>query len=333
MKKRTAAILSAVALFLTLAVGHAPAAEKLPPLGKDVTIWFDTGGPVGGPYNTIVQNGATQAASDLGCDLKLLYSDWNPERMIENFKTALAARPDGIVVMGHPGDGAYAPFIQEAFDAGVLVTCVDTNLPKALEKYKSRGFGSIGTDPDIMGTTLAREALVRSGLKKGDRAFIWGLKRLEERGRRALAMIRTLEEAGLVVDYIEISPEVDKDTAMGVPIVTAYLSSHPDCKMMLIDHGALTSQMENFLKAAGVGPDAIFVGGFSLSPATASAIENGYVDLVSEMQPYLLGYLSVAQIVLTKKYGFTGLEIDTGGGLVHKGNIALVAPLAKKGIR
>lgn len=333
MKKCAAAILSASALCLILAVGHAPAADKLPPLGKNVTIWFDTGGPVGGPYNTIVQNGAAQAASDLGCDLKLLYSDWNPERMIENFKTALAARPDGIVVMGHPGDGAYAPFIQEAFDAGVLVTCVDTNLPKALEKYKSRGFGSIGTDPDVMGTTLAKEALVRSGLKKGDRAFIWGLKRLEERGRRALAMIRTLEEAGLVVDYIEISPEVDKDTAMGVPIVTAYLSSHPDCKMMLIDHGALTSQMENFLKAAGVGPDAIFVGGFSLSPATASAIENGYVDLVSEMQPYLLGYLSVAQIVLTKKYGFTGLEIDTGGGLVHKGNIALVAPLAKKGIR
>ena len=91
--------------------------------------------------------------------------------------------------------------------------------------------------------------------------------------------------------------------------------------------------MEIFLKAAGVGPNQVFVGGFSLSPATATGIENGYIDLVSEMQPYLLGYLSVAQIALTKKYGFTGLEIDTGGGLIHKDNIALIAPLAKKGIR
>jgi hypothetical protein len=33
------------------------AGNKLTPLGQDVTIWFDTGGPVGGPYNTIVQNG------------------------------------------------------------------------------------------------------------------------------------------------------------------------------------------------------------------------------------------------------------------------------------
>jgi len=332
MKKLITAIMLMM-LCALLTAGGTPAEDKLPPLGRDITIWFDTGGPVGGPYNTIVQNGATQAAADMGCDIKLLYSDWNPEKMIENFKTALSARPNGIVAMGHPGDGAYAPFIQEAIDAGIQVTCVDTDLPQSREKYKSKGFGSIGTNPDVMGTTLAREALVRSGLKKGNRAFIWGLKRLEERGRRARAMIRTLEGAGLIVDYIEISPEVDKDTSMGAPIIAGYLASHPDCGMMLIDHGALTSQMGNFLKSAGVKPDDIFVGGFSLSPATATAIEDGYVDLVSEMQPYLLGYLSVAQIVLTQKYGFTGLEIDTGGGLVHKANIGLVAPLAQKGIR
>ena len=72
----------------------AGAGQRLEPLGKGITIWFDTGGPAGGPCNTIVQNGALQAASDLGCDLKLLYSDWNPENMIANFKTALAARPN-----------------------------------------------------------------------------------------------------------------------------------------------------------------------------------------------------------------------------------------------
>lgn len=322
-----------VATLLLLMATTTVSGVTLPPLGKGIDIWFDTGGPVGGPYNTVVQNGATQAASDLGADITFLYSDWNPEQVVANMKKSLAAAPDGVVLMGLPGDDSLAPFIDEAFEKGIIVTSVDTALPRTLEKYKSRGFGFIGTDYDVMGTMLAEESLERSGLKKGDRALVWGLKRREERGRRARAMIGTLESAGVVVDYIEISPEVDKDSAMGVPIVTGYLASHPDCKMMLIDHGALTSQMENFLRAAGVGPDEIFVGGFSLSPATATAIENGYVDLVSEMQPYLLGYLSVAQIVLTKQYGFTGLKFDTGGGLVHKNNIGLVAPLAKKGIR
>lgn len=331
---KTKLILSCLVVFLVALGVNAPAIFAKPqPLGEGVTIYFDTGGPAGGPYNTIVQNGAVQAASDLGAELKLIYSDWNPEKMIENFKMATAAQPDGIVVMGHPGDDAYMPFIKEAIADNILVTCVDTDLPQVRDNYKAKGFGSIGTDPVVMGTTLAQEALKQSGLKKGDRALIWGLKRLKERGRRARAMISSLEEAGIVVDYIEISPEVDKDTAMGTPIITGYLASHPDNKMILVDHGALTSQMGNFLRTAGVKPDEIFVGGFSLSPATAEAIEEGYVDLVSEMQPYLLGYYSVAQIVLTKKYGFTGLEIDTGGGLVHKENIHLVAPLAKKGIR
>ena len=39
------------------------------------------------------------------------------------------------------------------------------------------------------------------------------------------------------------------------------------------------------------------------------------------------------QIVLSKKYGFSGLNIETGAGFVHKGNIDLIAPLAKKGLR
>lgn len=333
MKKTAVRMIIIIACVLSLSMPFADASEKLARLGEGITIWFDTGGPVGGPYNTIVQNGAMQAATDMGCDVKYLYSDWNPEKVVENFKQAVAASPDGIVLMGLPGDDALEPFIKEAFDKGILVTCVDTNLPETLKKYNSKGFGFIGTDYDVMGTVLTTEALKRSGLKKGDRAMIWGLKRLEDRGRRARAMIRTLEEAGLIVDYIEISPEVDKDSAMGTPVITGYIAGHPDCKMILVDHGALTSQMENFLKTAGVKPGEIFVGGFSLSPATATAIENGYVNLVSEMQPYLLGYLSVAQIVLTKRYGFTGLEIDTGGGLVDKDNIGLLAPLAKKGIR
>ena len=218
-------------------------------------------------------------------------------------------------------------------DAGVLVTCVDTDLPKIRKEYQSRGFGVLDTDPDVMGTKLTKEALAHSEICKGSRVFVWGQKVMQERGRRARAMIRTLEEAGMVVDYFEISPEISKDTALGTPVITGYLASHPDCKMMLIDHGALTSQMENFLKTAGVGPNEIYVGGFSLSPATATAIEHDYVDVVLEMQPYLLGYFGVAQIVLTKRYGFTGLRIDTGGGLITKQNIALIAPLAKQGIR
>lgn len=301
--------------------------------GEGMRVWFDTGGPVGGPYGTIVANGAKQAAADLGCELSLVYSDWSPEKMIENFKNGLAMEPDGMVIYGSPGDDAYEPLIREAIDKGIVVTTIDTELPRLQPLFQPKGFGYVGPDSWKQGEDLAKEILRRGDFKEGDKAFVWGLKRLENRGRRAKGIIKGLEDGGLKVDYLEISPEVDKDTALGTPIITGYLSSNPDCKIIVMDHGALTSQVGNFLRATGIKPGEIFAAGFSLSPATASAIEEGYLTLVSEQQPYLMGYLSVLQVVQTKKYGFGGLVIDTGGGFVSAENVGLIAPLAAKGIR
>lgn len=309
------------------------ASAALEQSGKGIKIWFDTGGPVGGPYNTIVQNGAKQAAADLGCRIEFVYSDWNPEKMIDNFKKALAARPDGIVVMGHPGDDTYAPFIKEAESSGIIVTAADTELPALMTKYQAAGFGYAGVNNYARGKALATEALNRFGLKKSSRALVWGLKSQPTRGLSSKALVETLETAGLKVDYLEITPEIDKDASLGTPVITAYLAANPDCDIVIMDHGALTAQLENFFRAANVKPDEIIGAGFSLSPATATAIKNGYVDLVGDGQPYLQGYLPVLQIVMTKRFGFSGLEIETGGGFIHAGNIDLIAPLAEKGIR
>ncbi|MCG8639800.1 MAG: substrate-binding domain-containing protein [Desulfobacterales bacterium] len=327
MKKSLTALVL-VALFCAIAMAN-PAKQT----GEGIRIWFDTGGPVGGTYNTIVYNGAKTAARDIGAEITFLYSDWQSEKMIANFKKALASKPTGIVIMGHPGDQAFAPFIEEAHAGGIIVTSIDTPLPLNHAKYQPHGFGYIGPDNYLQGRAMAKETIRRYGMKKDDRAFVWGLKRLPTRGRRAVGIIEVLEEKGVIVDYLEISPEIDKDPSLGTPVLTGYISSHPDCRLMIVDHGALTAQMGNFLRAAGVGPEQINVAGFSLSPATAAAIKDGYVDLVGDAQPFLLGYLSVLQIALTEKYGFSGLNIDTGGGFIDQANLSVIEPLAKQGLR
>lgn len=137
-------------------------AQNPEPTGKGLKIWFDTGGPVGGSYNTIVYNGAKAAANDIGATMTYLYSDWQSEKMIANFKKALASKPDGIVVMGHPGDAAYKPFIDEARSKGIIVTSVDTPLPESLASYQAQGFGYIGPDNYIQGRMMASERLFRN---------------------------------------------------------------------------------------------------------------------------------------------------------------------------
>jgi simple sugar transport system substrate-binding protein len=121
------------------------------------------------------------------------------------------------------------------------------------------------------GHALGAEAVKRFGLKAGDRAMVWGLLSQPTRGLRTKGVIDALKEAGLVVDYIEIDAATNKDPAAGTPTFTGYVSSHPDVKLVVTDHGGLTATLETYLKAAGKGPMISMASAFDMSPATLAA--------------------------------------------------------------
>jgi len=300
---------------------------------EGIRIRFFCGGPPGGPFASVVYRGAKAAEEDLGCTVEYVFSDWDPEKMVTQFKEAIASKPDGIAIMGHPGDDALDPLIDQAFEQGIIVTSQNTTLPKAEAKYKARGFGYVGQELYEPGYMLGKSAVDMFGLKEGDRAMVWGLLSQPTRGLRTKGVIDALKEKGLVVDYLEISPEVNAEAPLGVPVFTGYVSSHPDVKLVVTDHGALTATLETFFRAAGLGPDDVVGAGFDLSPATLEAIRGGYTDLVLDQQQFLQGYLPVLQLCMSIKYKFSGLHIDTGSGLIHAGNVEEIAPLVEEGIR
>jgi len=300
---------------------------------EGVKIVFFPGGPPGCPFGTVVYNGAVAAAADLGADVEYMFSDWNTEKMVTQFKEAVATKPDGIAIMGHPGDDAFEALVDDAEAKGIIVTSQNTTLPRIEAKYKGVGFGYVGQELYASGYMLGQEAIRKTGFGKGDRAMVWGLLKEPTRGLRTKGVIDALEEAGMTVDEIEISADVDADATAGVPVFTGYVSAHPDVKLVCTDHGGLTSTLETYLKAAGKGPDDVYGIGFDLSPATAEAIRGGWTDLVLDQQPFLQGYLPIVQICLTKKYQFSGLHVDTGSGFAHKDNIEVLASLADKQIR
>lgn len=300
---------------------------------EGIRIVFFPGGNEGCPFASVVYRGAKAAEEDLGCTVEYVWSDWLPDKMVAQFKDAVARRPDGIAIMGHPGVAAFAPLVDEAASKGILVTSQNTTLPAIEEKYKDVGFGYVGQELYPSGLMLAKGAAKRAGLKKGDRAMVWGLLGQETRGLRTKGCIDALKEIGVKVDYIEISDSINADASLGTPVIASYIATHPDVKMIITDHGALTSTLGTYLRAAKKNPGEIYTAGFDLSAATADAIKGGWVGAVLDQQPYLQGYLPIVQICLTKKYGFAGLHIDTGAAIIDKTNIDFVAPLAVEGIR
>jgi simple sugar transport system substrate-binding protein len=300
---------------------------------EDVSVWFFCGGTPGGSFESVVYNGALAAEKLWGPKMTYIWSDWDPEKMVASFKDGLAGKPDGIAVMGHPGDVALDTFIDQAFSQGTLVTSINTELPKAYQKYKAVGFGYVGQSLYGSGYTLGSACAKMLSLGKGSRALVWGLLAQETRGLRSKGCIDSLKDAGVTVDYLEITADVNKDATLGAPILTGYLSKNPDCKLVITDHGNLTATSEVLLTTAGKKPGEVWDAGFDLAPNTVKGIQDGYVLVTLDQQQWLQGYLPPLQICLTKKYGFSGLYIDTGGGLVTKDNVGPVVDLSKQGIR
>jgi simple sugar transport system substrate-binding protein len=323
----------AVAVFALALASFAPGARAQTKWAQGIKIAFFPGGPQGGVFAVNVYNGARQAEFDLGVKVNYIWSDWDPQKMIQQFQEVVATKPDGIAIMGHPGDAAFDALIDQAEAKGIIVTSQNTTLAKAEAKYQSKGFGYVGAELYAAGHSLGAEAVTRFGLKSGDRAMVWGLLSQPARGERTKGAVDALKEAGLTVDYLEIDAATNKDPPAGAPTFAGYVSSHPDVKVVVTDHGGLTATAETYLKAAGKKPGEVHIAGFDLSPATISAIKGGWTGLVIDQQEWLQGYLPILQIALTKVYGFSGLHINTGAGFVDKSNVDFVAPLAQKNIR
>jgi simple sugar transport system substrate-binding protein len=311
--------------------GAAPAAEGGWCSGTNIV--FFPGGAAGGSFETVVYNGALAAAADTGANVQYMWSDWNPEKMITQFSEAMATNPDGIAVMGHPGDEAFAPLVDEAESKGIIVTSMNTQLQANQAKYSANGFGYVGAILYDAGYALGKESVARAGLQAGDKAFVWGLVAQAGRGQRTQGILDALEQSGIVVVYQEINDATNADASAGVPIFVGVMSANPDIKLVITDHGNLTGTQQTYLEAAGLGPDDVYAAGFDLSGATVEAIRGGWTDLVIDQQQWLQGYVAILQICLTHNYAFSGLQIDTGAGFAFKDNIELLAPLVERQIR
>jgi len=318
------------------ATASAPAAGAAPTKAgwcSGVKIVLFPGGTPGGGFEEVVYNGALQAAKDTGANVQYVWSDWDPSKMTTQFQQAVATKPDGIAIMGHPGDTAFDPLIDTAESQGIIVTSMNTPLPLAQAKYAGEGFGYAGADLYQAGYSLAQEAVKESGLKSGDTAFVWGLKAQAGRGERTIGILDALQKAGITVVYQEISDAINANASLGVPVFTGIMSAHPEIKMVITDHGDITGTIQTFLQAANKKPGDVFAAGFDISGNGVTAIQGGWLQLVIDQQQYLQGYFGVLQICLSKVYQFGGLNINTAAGFVNKSNVDALAPLIKAGDR
>jgi simple sugar transport system substrate-binding protein len=294
------------------------------------TIRYFVGGAEGDAFASIVLRGAQAAQADLGATVDYVFSGWNPDKMIQQLREAIAAKPDGIAMMGHPGDNAIMPLAEEASAAGIKMMYQNVDVPTVRAKF---GGGYVGAQLVPQGTALGDEAVRQFGLKSGDTAIVFIPLGQPGRDLREGSTAKALEAAGLKVIKLDAKPEWASDPNLALPPLSAAVLANPETKLIVYPGGQLLGAVPVYMDALGKKPGEIYNIGFDTSPAIMEAFNSGYVQLTSDQQPFLQGYMPILSLCGTLVYGFGPLNVDTGAGFVDTSNYQSVAELAKAGLR
>jgi simple sugar transport system substrate-binding protein len=297
---------------------------------KDVHIRFFTGGAEGDAFSSIVYNGAKQAQHDLGPRVDYVFSGWDVERMVQQLREAVASKPDGIAMMGHPGDPAIMPLAEQASASGIKMIYQNVPVPSVVTKF---GGGYIGAQQEEQGRALGAEAIKLSGLRAGDTAIMIGPFWEENRGARERGTVAVLEQVGVKVIQINDTSEWTADPNLAIPVITAALAKNPNTKAIGYPGGQMLGNVPAYMRAAGKKPGEIFNFGFDTSPQVVEGFKGGWVQLTADQQPFMQGYFPILSLCQQVVYGLAPINVDTGAGFVTPDNYTTVAKLASEGLR
>ncbi len=295
-----------------------------------VHLRFFVGGAEGDGFATIVLNGAKQAQADTGAQVDFVFSGWQGEKMVQQLREAVASRPDGIAMMGHPGTSAIMPLAEEAAAAGILMEYQNVDVPEVRAKF---GGGYVGANLEPQGRALGAEAVRLFKLGKGDKAIMVANWSQEERVVRELGAVLALEEAGVEVVRLSSNTEMAGDPNLAIPLITAGLLANPEVKLIAYPGGAMLGNASVYMESVGKKPGEIINIGFDTSPQIVEQFAKGWVQLTSDQQPFMQGYLPIISLCQQKVLGLGAMSVDTGAGFITPENSAAVADLATRFLR
>jgi simple sugar transport system substrate-binding protein len=292
-------------------------------------IRFFVGGDAGTPFAKVVDAGAKAAEADLGVKVEYVYSGWNNEKMLTQLRDAVAAKPNGIAMMGHAGDAAILPLAESAKKAGILMMFQNVDVPKVRAAI---GAGYVGAQLKSQGMALAEEAIKRIKLDKAkDEVLVLIPLQMEGRNVREIGVAEVFEKAGFKVTRLD-DTSAHGDAAKTQPMVTAAMLKNKNIKLVAYS-STVIGQHEIYMKQVNKKAGDVYAIGFDITPDILTGMEKGWVNLTSDQQPFLQGYLPVLSLCQSWKFGLAPLYVDTGSGFVDPTQVKALNKLAADGVR
>ena len=284
----------------------------------------------------IEKNGMEAACELIDADCQMIFlqtQDGNIGEVLQILEAAIEQQPDGIATTIMDPE-AFDDAIQRAMDAGIPV--VSYNVDDKDGAAGSARMGFIGSNLIRAGYTLGlgisklfpEEGPIHVLLGTNDPGQQWSQE-------------RTQGAENFMKEYAAANPDrkitwdnIDAGYDLGVvgSRVSAYIQTHPETTAYL-DNGFWEAGVARALRDLGFEPGQVLLGGFDLNTFVLEEMQEGWIQVTVDQQPYLQSFLSIMQLYLHSLYGLGNWSVDTGELIVTPATAASVIALSAKNLR
>lgn len=265
-----------------------------------------------------IKAGANQAAKDTGSTLKYS-SDPDATKQAVLIQNAIDSKVDGIATTLVTPD-ALIPAVKKAVAAGIPVDSFNSGL----NFYKQAGSLVHFASDERLGGQGAGERAKAAGATKI-------LCTIQQTGSVALEdRCAGVKDSFPNTENLQVN---GADDAAVTSAIQAKLTEDRSINWIITLGAAQGLDAIKAIQGAGVTAK---IGTFDTNPDAAQAVKDGKIQFFIDQQPYLQGYLSIAQLYLYKKNGNIlggGKPSLTGPSFVDASNIDAILPFVKQNTR
>lgn len=302
---------------LGIALGAAATA-----FAQDINIIAVTHGQASDPFWSIVKNGMTQGAKDMGVNVDYRAPEtFDMVAMSQLIDAAVNQSPAGIII-SNPDPDALGDAIKRAVAAGIPVISMNSG---------------IGAAKDLGIRLHVGQDELPAGVIVGERLAGLGLKHVlcinQEVGNVALDQRCQGVTEGFAGGTVTVLP-TSSDPAEIESKIQAALTSDPTIDLVLgLSAPQVGERAVAVVEKMGVG-DKVKIASYDLSANFLQAIVDGKALFAVDQQPYLQGSLPVVFLAQYSRYGtMPAGNIASGPSFVTAENAAQVIALSAEGIR
>ncbi len=316
-------VISALVLSVLIAIRFVDKPAPRRPF-EQLRVVMLVGGKPGESFQTAVSNGVERARSDLGCQVDVQCTNWDPDMLANLFQQEMAGVPDAICLFGGPETNALAPLIGDAFQEGITVTSYARPFPELQSIYSVQGFGFAGPDLQRAGYELISAAVAKHGINPGASVLVISDPDFADPEGLHGGALGAIQHWGLVPQFVDVNLTDAGESGGKVREHMRLAKESGTLPALVCSLDASLESTMSALAAEEIPPKTVPLVGVGLDSYSLEVLRHSSsnISLVLDQNLPLQAYLAVLQACLGPQYASLGPRINTPFKILDRDNLA-----------